>query len=169
MDKSPGQPGPLPSIPVLGCLEGSSVLWGVLIDAWCPELAHSGFSMELSLQAPSGCQLGPSIRDFFLGLGFTFLYQVADQLVSVPNQVFWLLPETNQLLSRKSCPSPKSGKPQRKREMKQKEKQRRRERERREEKEKRTSIKRSQTCSKSWGKTFKNHIIYNSITICIRA
>lgn len=59
------------------------------------------------------------------------MYQVADQLVPGPKQVFWLLPETNQLRSRKSCPSPKSGKLQGKREMKQKGRQRRRKREKR--------------------------------------
>lgn len=134
MDKSPGQPGPLSILPTPGC----SVCWGALArndPLWLP--------FGAPLPAPPGYTLCPSIRAFFLGLGFTFLYQVADQLVPVPNQVFWLLPETNQLQSRKSCPSPKSGKPQRKREMKQKGKQRRREREKRSKRKKEINKKKS--------------------------
>lgn len=130
MAKSPGQPGPLSILPTWGALSlGEPWTPGPACQDWPTGPLWLPFRAPLS--APPGRKLCPSRRPFFLGLGFTFLYQVADQLVPGPKQVFWLLPETNQLRSRKSCPSPKSGKPQGKREMKQKGRQRRREREKR--------------------------------------
>lgn len=88
MDKSPGQPGPLPIIHALGLPQEVFCPLGNP-DACRPTLAHSGFPLGLLSRAGvSWLQPRSQHKVFFLDLGFTFLYQVADQLVPVLNQIF---------------------------------------------------------------------------------
>jgi hypothetical protein len=73
--------------------------------------------------------------------------------VAVLIQVFWLLPETNQLLSRKSCPSPEWETTEEERDEAEGKAEEEGEGEK-EAKRKTRSIKRSQIWLKSQGKTF---------------